>query len=213
MVRSERTLQRSICLSVGPYCPASFVPVTNTGSLRSERAGASAPVLMPDAFSAAVLIIALVGALSSRLATRTSPDPFSNCGYLRWPSATCEERTDLPILHGLHRLTFCVRRAPNLSVTLHPCGEDGPGIHRVSHILRRLSPAHGRCLRSRALRRSGAYNLHSVEALPRNWSRWQDLNLRPLVPKTSALPTELHQETGCRGRTCTCDLLGMNQMR
>lgn len=34
-----------------------------------------------------------------------------------------------------HRcLAFRVRRAPNLSVTLHPFGEDGLGIHRVSHI-------------------------------------------------------------------------------
>jgi len=37
-------------------------------------------------------MFALVGALASRLSTRTFPDPFPDYGYFRWPSADLRPR-------------------------------------------------------------------------------------------------------------------------
>lgn len=66
-----------------------------------------------------------------------------------------------------------------------------------SHISSRLPPAHDPCWLTRALSGSGAYNLHSCPHVSRYPDKWGGTAWRRI---------------GCRGRSRTCYLLGMNQV-
>lgn len=87
--------------------------------LRAKSVSVSA-VSCASAFSAAVLISVRVAGSQQDLNLR----PVNRSSML-YPAELCEP---------VYPLELHVRRAPKLSVTLHPCGEDGLGIHRVSHI-------------------------------------------------------------------------------